>query len=201
MLSALSATATGGRRPSTSSTLDRAAVALTARLARGYVLRRRDVSGFAHGYCGICNQHKYLSPLHGERGGPLCCLPCIGKWDAEHIPRRRARRAVIKALKAYESTGGSLWDDKDFDSLKLAAGNILFGNRIEDDFKDLTFELLTAAVALTHPDRHPPELKAEAQRVTQELLALKPFVFSAPEPKPPKQSKPSDGSSKHASMI
>jgi hypothetical protein len=45
-------------------------------------------------------------------------------------------------------------------------------------------ELLAATIALTHPDKHPPEFKAEANRVTQELLALKPFVFPAPKPKP-----------------
>ena len=53
--------------------------------------------------------------------------------------------------------------------------------------------MLAATIALTHPDKHPVERKAEANRVTQELLALKPFVFPAPQPEPPaKPSKPSD---------
>lgn len=150
------------------------------------------MTGFTHGYCAMCEKHDYVGPLHGERGGPRCCLLCIGKWDAEHNPRRRARRGAIKALKAYESTGGRLFG-KDFDQLKLVASGYFSDNDVSDDFKDLTSELLTAILALTHPDRHPPERKDEAQRVTQELLALKPFVFPAPEPEPP--PKPSDACS------
>jgi hypothetical protein len=41
---------------------------------------------------------------------------------------------------------------------------------------------------LTHPDRHPPERRALAQRVTGDLLALQPFTFPAPkkrDPSPP----------------
>ena len=64
------------------------------------------------------------------------------------------------------------------------AADFLSGDAVYD-FKDLTTELLTAALALTHPDVHSPERKAEAQRVAQELTALKPFVFPAPEPEPP----------------
>ena len=139
-------------------------------------------SGFTHGYCAMCGKHDCVGPLHGERGGPKCCLLCIGKWDAEQGPLRRARRALTKALKAYDAAGGSLYG-KDFDELKLSASGY-FSRNAADDFKDLTTGLLTATLALTHPDRHPPERKAEAQRVTQELVALKPFVFPAPEPDP-----------------
>jgi hypothetical protein len=102
------------------------------------------------------------------------------QWDAEHRPLQRARRAAIKALKAYQAAGGSLYGKK-FDQLTM------FDGAAVADFKDLTTELLTAVIALTHPDRHPPERKAEALRVTQELTALKPFVFPEPEP-----SKPND---------
>jgi hypothetical protein len=147
---------------------------------------------FAHAYCAFCNEYSYCVPLHGDRGGPLSCLPCSGKWDAEHAPRRRARRVVIKALKAYEASGGHLYG-KDFEELRVVATGFFSGNATAADFSDLTLELLTAILKLTHPDKHPPERKAEAQRVTQELLALKPFVFPAPEPEPP--SKP-DASSK-----
>jgi hypothetical protein len=88
-------------------------------------------------------------------------------------------------MKAYEAVGGSLYG-KDFDDVKLVASGVI---SIRDpavfDFHDLTTESLAAATALTHPDLHPPERKAEAQRVTQELLALKPFVFPEPEPEPP----------------
>jgi hypothetical protein len=148
---------------------------------------------YAHSNCAICGEHSYATPLHGSAGGPLCCLPCIGKWNAEHAPRRRARRVVIKALKAYGSVGGDLYG-KDFDNLKFVAAGFYRDDAASVDFGDLTSELLTATLALTHPDKHPPERKAEAQRVTQELLALKPFVFPAPPPKPP--PKPGDVCSK-----
>jgi hypothetical protein len=35
-------------------------------------------SGFSHGYCTECGKHDYVGPLHGERGGPRCCMLCIG---------------------------------------------------------------------------------------------------------------------------
>src|SRR4029077_2140096 len=56
--------------------------------------------------------------------------------------------------------------------------------RIDGADVDLTSELLADVLSLTHPDHHPPERKVLAHRVTQALLALKPFVFPAPEPKP-----------------
>jgi hypothetical protein len=156
----------------------------------------RDLS-FAHAICKGCGERSYCRPLHGERGGPLYCLPCIGKWDAEHMPKRRARRALIRAMSAYTKAGCSLYST-DFNELKLLSDGILDSvDSAKDDFKDLTSELLTAALALTHPDRHPLERKAEAERVTQELSALKPFVFPAPpppkpEPPPKRRSKESE---------
>ena len=142
--------------------------------------------------CTKCGQRTYVAPLHDERGGPLFCFLCAGAWHAEHAPKRRARRVLIKALKAYEKAGGSL-HDKEFNELILAASGYFFvheADRIGDDFADLTTELLNATIALVHPDKHPIERKAEATRVTQELHALKPFVFPAPEPEPP--AKPDD---------
>ena len=142
--------------------------------------------------CTKCGSHTYVSPLHDDRGGPLFCFMCAGAWHAEHAPRRRARRVLIKALKAYETAGGNVFD-KDFDQLKVAATGFFYfrnADRVGDDFSDLTSELLAATIALTHPDKHPTERKAEATRVTQELQALKPFVFPAPEPEPP--PKPGD---------
>jgi hypothetical protein len=139
------------------------------------------------GACVKCGEHGYVMPLHDERGGPLFCFMCAGAWHAEYGPRRRARRVVIKALRAYEAAGGHVFG-KDFDELKLAASGFsaFSGFEANTDFSDLTSELLAATIALTHPDKHPPERKAEANRVTQELHALKPFVFPAPEPEPPK---------------
>jgi hypothetical protein len=146
--------------------------------------------------CVKCGAYGYVMPLHGERGGPPYCPLCAGAWHAAQGPRRRARRIVIKAMRGYLKAGGNLRRD-DLAELSCAAGG--FSLRADDaaaarrdDFADLTSELLNAAIALTHPDKHPPERKAEATRVTQELLALKPFVFPAPPPEPP--PKPCDGS-------
>jgi hypothetical protein len=146
-------------------------------------------SGYAHATCAMCGKHDYCGPLYGERGGPLTCLLCSGKWHGEHGRRRRVERVVIKAMKAYEADGGHIFGT-DFDRLKLTASGFDGGADGHVDFNDLTSELLDAAIALTHPDKHPPERKAEANRVTQELLALKPFVFPAPPPPPP--PKPDD---------
>ena len=132
------------------------------------------------GNCAKCDTYGYVMPLHDERGGPPFCFMCAGAWHAEHAPRRRARRVLIKALKAYAAADGWLFG-KDFDQLKLAA----MADTAGADFRDLTSELLAATIALTHPDKHPPERRAEANRVTQELTALKPFVFPAPRPEQP----------------
>jgi hypothetical protein len=51
-------------------------------------------------------------------------------------------------------------------------------------------ELLADTLQLVHPDRHPPEYQQLAKRVTQELLALKPFVFPAPKPPEIKPNQP-----------
>jgi len=150
---------------------------------------------FTHANCAICGKHDYVAPLYGERGGPLTCLLCVGQWNAEHGRRRRAERVVIKALKAYEAAGGNIFG-VDFNRLMCAAGGSDLFHEADGfvDFNDLTSELLDATVALTHPDKHPPERKAEATRVTQELLALKPFVFPAAVPEPPPSTEPRDES-------
>jgi hypothetical protein len=156
------------------------------------------------GKCEGCGEHSLLMPLHGGKGGPLRCPICVGKWNAEHGRRRRAGRVVIRAIKAFWDAGGGY---KDIDKLKLSAcadgglpaptidplGYMTDIARLDGADADITSELLAATIALTHPDKHPPERKAEAHRVTQALLALKPFVFPAPKPKPP--PKPGDVSS------
>lgn len=48
--------------------------------------------------------------------------------------------------------------------------------------RELTSELLEAAVTLTHPDRHAPERAGKAGRVTAGLLALRPYVRPAEIP-------------------
>ncbi len=91
--------------------------------------------------------------------------------------------------------------------MKLAAGGIfedwgidLVGyvnaDTIGAEVGDITAELLADTIELTHPDKHPPEREEKAKRVTQELLALKPFVFPAPKPEPLKPQKRRDTSLK-----
>jgi hypothetical protein len=147
-----------------------------------------------HGICGGCDEHALLVPLHGDRGGPLRCLLCAGEWNARHTRRQKWGRIIIKAMKMFEKEGGR-WGD--LDKLKVAASGLLspnffpgFEDTIGAEVGDITAELLDETLQLTHPDRHPLERRELAQRVTQELLALKPFVFPAPKPKP----RPSDAS-------
>jgi hypothetical protein len=90
---------------------------------------------------------------------------------------------------AYEKAGGS-WADvtKLKDSALFGFGSapwhvldplgyLTDAINTDAEIVDLTSELLDDAVRLTHPDCHPPERQELAKRVTQELLALKPFAF------------------------
>jgi hypothetical protein len=141
----------------------------------------------SQGRCEGCGEVTWLLPLHGPKGGPLRCFKCAGEWNAKYGRRRKAGRVVIKAMKAFAAAGGS-WSD--YDKLKIAAGGFSLAlapwmaDTLGAEVGDITSELLTEAIELTHPDRHPAELKEKAQRVTQELLALRPFVFPAPKPEP-----------------
>jgi hypothetical protein len=146
-----------------------------------------SMSHYSHSNCAECGKHDYVAPLHGERGGPLMCLLCSGKWLGKYSKIRKARRVLIEAMQAYSSVGGRL-DGDDFERTKLEASGVFGGRSPIEDFADLTTELLRATVALTQPDRH-PDRREEANRVTQQLLALAPFVF--PEEKPePRKSEP-----------
>ena len=64
------------------------------------------------GPCPGCNQSLPLMSLHGDKGGPLRCGLCAGKWHAEHTRRRRAGRIIIKAMNLFLSHGGK-WTDLD----------------------------------------------------------------------------------------
>ena len=139
----------------------------------------------------------------------MVCLTCRGAWHAEHGKRRNLGRVVIRAIKAFLNAGGSI---RHVDDLKLTAlcsegfgGGIpeledplgyLHGvAKLTDEIIELTSELLNEAIALTHPDKHPPERREQAMRVTQKLTDLKPFVFPAPVPKPkPPPPSPRDAS-------
>jgi hypothetical protein len=146
------------------------------------------------GTCEGCNKAAWLIPLHGERGGPLRCFMCAGAWNAEHTKRRKWGRIVIKAIKMFLKEGGQYGD---IDKLKLEAsaggfrdfmpGGLFmagYADTIGAEVGDISSELLDDVLQLVHPDRHAVEQKAQATRVTQELLALRPFVFPAPKPQP-----------------
>lgn len=110
------------------------------------------------GQCRKCGGfNKLLYPLHGERGGPLMCLTCGTDWHVEKRRRDKNHQLVTRVL------GGGL---------------------IGDPIPELTSELLAEVLQLTHPDKHPPERKELAERVTAELTRLKPYTF--PKPKPDK---------------
>ena len=152
------------------------------------------------GECPGCGERSLLMPLHGGKGGPLRCPLCVGAWNAEHGRRRRTGRIVIRAMMAFLDAGGCSQDiDKLKNSAQFGDSGFLGGLHIAEvsdplgymaDIAkldgadvDLTSELLADVLSLTHPDHHPPEREELARRVTQQLLALQPFVFPAPKPK------------------
>jgi hypothetical protein len=153
--------------------------------------------------CPKCGKPGLVMPLHLDKGGPEMCLQCGMEWHAKHTRRRRFGRIVIKAMRLYLDNGGKFTDlDKFKQSIALASlgmGDPFFldANTIGTDVGDITTELLAEVLQLTHPDKHPPERRELATRVTQELLALQPFVFPAPKPKPVRPvTPPRDGSLK-----
>jgi hypothetical protein len=150
-------------------------------------------TNYAQTECAMCGKQDYCRSLHGDKGGPMCCLLCLGKWHGEHGRRRKWGRIVVRALAAYFDAGGKR---ADVENLTVAVGGIFdplgYGFVADEDAPELTSELLTRALSLTHPDKHPPERRELAASVTGELAALKPFVFPAKkkEPEPPPESKP-----------
>src|SRR5688572_14380209 len=105
-------------------------------------------------FCSRCGEAQpFLSHLHGDKGGPLMCIPCRLAWD----------KTYIEDLKQCPD-----WK-KDLHGVTGACGG-------EQHITYLTAELLVEALSLTHSDRHPPERREQAQRVTIELLALKPYA-------------------------
>jgi predicted nucleic acid-binding Zn ribbon protein len=155
------------------------------------------MTNYAHAECTMCGKQDYCGPLHGDKGGPICCLKCLGKWHGEHGRRRKWGRIVVRAIAAYLDVGGKF---DDLDKLKIAAGGLGFDplgygteNLIDGDAPELTSELLTRAISLTHPDKHPSERRELAASVTGELIAFQPFVFPArkkEQPAPDKSYKP-----------
>ena len=157
----------------------------------------RGVSLYSFTACGMCDKPLPCVPLHGDKGGPLVCSFCAGKWQAKYSRRRKWGRIVVKALKAYFREGGGYGD---VDKLKLAAMDVKIAGLDTDtlgvEIGDITSELLADTLQLVHPDRHPPERHDMAKRVTQDLLALKPFTFPAPKPPAPPKPRRRDDSAK-----
>jgi hypothetical protein len=154
----------------------------------------------SQGKCDGCGKQSWLVPLHGDKGGPLRCYLCAGEWNAQFTRRRKWGRIIIKAMAMYTKENGFL-SSKELNAFSLAASGFSVSSAYEADTigadaPDLTTELLADLLQLVHPDRHPPNLKQLATRVTQDLLELKPFVFPAPKPGPedlePKPMKPQD---------
>ena len=149
--------------------------------------------------CKKCGENTYVTPLHGDNGGPLFCPFCAGYWHAEQTLRRRAGRVVIKAMDIYLDNGGK---HGDLQKMALCTGGFgrdfarsIIGYELgsmETETGYMTSELLADTIELCHPDKHPSERRDSATRVTQELLVLKPFVFPAPKEKPSPASVPGD---------
>jgi hypothetical protein len=153
-------------------------------------------STLAPAECPNCGRRNVIIlPLHLEKGGPPLCLTCGMDWHAKHTRSRRAGRVAIKAMSLFLREGGR---HEDLDKLKLRAicgegvfrdfGRQILGyeaDTIGAEVGDITTELLTDTIQLTHPDRHPAERRDLAHRVTEELLRLRPFTFPAPKPDPP----------------
>jgi hypothetical protein len=106
-----------------------------------------------------CQSDVLVGPLHGVNGGPLLCLHHRVWWDADD---KRERQRKINLVEAFGfSTVGLHRDEPCY----------------------LTTETLEDAIFLCHPDRHPEERKAIANRATKELLALRGYTRPRPEPK------------------
>jgi hypothetical protein len=151
------------------------------------------------GTCPKCHSHNVLLiPLHGEKGGRLLCPSCV----IDHGRRRRFGRAVLRNMLLFLKAGGTTaMLGKLQSTAVLASAGIadetatafLPGYNLDDaDPGELTLEVLNDAISLAHPDWHPPERKALAERVTARLTAMKPYTMPAPKPKPAD----SDGSAK-----
>lgn len=147
--------------------------------------------------CTKCLKALPAYPLHDDKGGPLMCWQCAGAWHAEHTRRRKWGRIIIKAMKMYLKEGGTPFDFRTMEVRSYGYDVPGFGaDTLGIEVGDITSELLANTIELTHPDKHPPERQEIANRVTQDLLALKPFVFPAPKPEPSPKPEPRNTSKK-----
>jgi hypothetical protein len=113
--------------------------------------------------CALCKREALLVALHGDRGGPDVCLDCSGKlWAESRATQRQAERRQERATDRHDGTYAR-----------------------EDE---LDTELRRDVLALIHPDRHVPELKAKATAVTARFGAL--YVLP---PRPPERDGSAEG--------
>ena len=117
--------------------------------------------------CTRCSAQGIVFPLHGvDNGGPLVCPPCALKIEDSYRNKRDSLLWIYGlGSNAFRSPAGDT---------------------------ELSLELLTDVMALTHPDMHPPERAKRAHRVTAALTALKPYLRPARKPKTPEPS-PANG--------
>ncbi len=48
-------------------------------------------------HCSRCGEHTYVTPLHGDKGGPLFCPLCAGAWHASTTdPPGTTQRPVVR---------------------------------------------------------------------------------------------------------
>jgi hypothetical protein len=106
------------------------------------------------GRCTGCGEEAFVGPLQGSAGGRMVCVQCVTEYDQRRAAEKRKHQRRIDAFGFGANEAG------------------------DDEFY---LELLEDAIRLTHPDRHPEERRALAQRVTAELLALRPFVKPRPK--------------------
>ena len=52
--------------------------------------------------CVMCDARTYVQPLHDDKGGPLTCPVCAGKWHAQQARLRKWRRIIMKAVNSYD---------------------------------------------------------------------------------------------------
>jgi hypothetical protein len=125
------------------------------------------------GQCEGCGERTALIPLHGEKGGPLRCPLCVGKWNAQYGRNRNRGRVVIRAIKNFLDGGGEY---QDIDKLKMSALGTRFNHigmdhlfdplgymaglaKSADEVIELTSELLDDVLVLVHPTSNRPSAR------------------------------------------
>ncbi len=60
--------------------------------------------------CVMCDARTYVEPLHDDKGGPLTCPVCAGKWHAKQARLRKWRRIIMnleQAVRAGDDAGNT----------------------------------------------------------------------------------------------